>query len=50
VSDESQNNVLKVQIDEALKDIVKAQIDETLKDPIDKFNKLIELIEKKDQD
>ncbi|CAG8600005.1 3171_t:CDS:2, partial [Racocetra persica] len=50
VADESQNNVLKVQIDEALKDIVKAQIDEALKGPIDKFNKLIELIEKKDKD
>ncbi|RIB20464.1 hypothetical protein C2G38_2080698 [Gigaspora rosea] len=47
--DESLKN-LKAQIDESLNNRLKTQIDEALKDPIDKFNKLIEFIEKKESE
>ncbi|KAF0522450.1 transient receptor potential cation channel subfamily a member 1-like [Gigaspora margarita] len=48
--DESLKDKLKAQIDESLADRLKIQIDEALKDPIDKFNKLIEFIEKKESE
>ncbi|KAF0470319.1 hypothetical protein F8M41_025387 [Gigaspora margarita] len=48
------NDVLKNQIDETLtskiNEALKKQVDETLKDPLDKINKLIELIEKKESE
>ncbi|RIB16594.1 hypothetical protein C2G38_2189496 [Gigaspora rosea] len=48
--DESLKDKLKAQIDESLADRLKIQIDDALKDPIDKFNKLIEFIEKKESE
>ncbi|KAF0464557.1 nudt9 protein [Gigaspora margarita] len=47
--DESLKN-LKAQINESSKDSLKTQINEALKNPIDKFNKLIEFIEKKESE
>ncbi|RIB19854.1 hypothetical protein C2G38_2035725 [Gigaspora rosea] len=43
-------DTLKIQIDELLKDKLKIQIDEALKDPIDKVNRLVEFIEKKESE
>ncbi|KAF0459573.1 wd-40 repeat protein [Gigaspora margarita] len=48
-TDESLKN-LKAQINESLNDRLRTQIDEALKEPIDKFNKLIEFIEKKESE
>ncbi|KAF0388236.1 nudt9 protein [Gigaspora margarita] len=48
--DESLKDILKAQIDESLKDILEDQINKALKDPIDKFNRLIKFIEKKESE